>query len=642
MAISNEAKIKVRIDGKDAEISVKELGQNIERVMKRANEQVKKTQSLFNKLGDMSQKFFYAYNSVKTITNGINQFIQASNKQEESVAALNQVMRSMGRYTDEAFVNIQKLASQIQGQGIIGDEELLRGTKFLMTYKGITDDVMPQAMRVMADFAALTGGDVASAANILGKASMGLTGAMARYGITLSDTAKKSKDFALILKEIEEQVGGQNKALADTSAGSLKQFSNTWGDLKEVIGDLLKMAIVPLTKMIRPIVEFLTGVNQKVLALVATGGLVAVTLTKIIPLMRTFGITSKFALGWIGLIIAAAELLYTAWVMNFGGIQEKTKAFWEFIKNFAKNIGSTFSNIGRLLKGAFTFNWDEIKAGWTGILDNIKSSWNTAFEDIGKETKKVLNAHWSQVAEDAQNAGNAIGAAFKKGFDLGLVGQMSTGGRQTAALEKRKGTGGFIDTIYPTPTEVKTKFEELKEILKTNFEDVGLTVDNIAGSIMNAFDTISNSIVSAMFGARIKLKDVFKSIAQDFMKLFIDEVLKMVAQVLVTKLLKLLALFDVKQNDMMAMRIGADYAKFFTQGALSVFGQNQILGALAGGGGFSDRRIVSSLHNIDRRLQQQQNTINVLIDSDSMYNSMKSSRRKEQIRRGNDINTSYF
>ena len=202
----NEATIRVRIDGKDAQISVKDLGKMIDTTMKKARDSVKKTKSTLDKLGDMSQKFFFAYNSMKTITAGINNYIQASNKQEEAIAGVAQVMKSMGRYTDEAFTSVQKLASQIQSEGIIGDEDILRGTKFLMTYKQIGQDIMPEAMRVMADFAALTGGDVTSAANILGKASMGLTGELTRYGITLSDNAKKSKDFKLILKEIKEQL----------------------------------------------------------------------------------------------------------------------------------------------------------------------------------------------------------------------------------------------------------------------------------------------------------------------------------------------------------------------------------------------------------------------------------------------------
>jgi len=182
----------------------------------------------------------------------IKSSIRAFTDQEKSIASMEQAMKSMGRYTPELSKDMQALASSIQAVGVSGDEATLEGIKFLVTYKKIGNDLLPRATRAMADLAALTGKDMASAANILGKASEGMVGELSRYGITISDAAKKSKDFNLILADIESQVKGQQEALRKTGYGGLQAFSNTLGDLQEKIGEVfvkvLSPAIQQLTK----------------------------------------------------------------------------------------------------------------------------------------------------------------------------------------------------------------------------------------------------------------------------------------------------------------------------------------------------------------------------------------------------------
>ncbi len=61
--IFNEAKIRVTIDGKKAEISVSQLGDAIIKKMKKADEEIKKLRSTFSKIGDMAQKFYFTFQS---------------------------------------------------------------------------------------------------------------------------------------------------------------------------------------------------------------------------------------------------------------------------------------------------------------------------------------------------------------------------------------------------------------------------------------------------------------------------------------------------------------------------------------------------------------------------------------------------
>ena len=171
--------------------------------------------------------------------------IDAFTAQEKSIAGMEQAMKSMKRFTPELSKSLQDLASNIQAVGVSGDEATLEGIKFLVTYRKIGNDILPRATKAMADLAALTGRDMASAANILGKASEGMVGELSRYGITISDAAKKSKDFNLILADIESQVAGQQEALRKTGYGGIQAFNNALGDLKEKVGEAIVQTLLP-------------------------------------------------------------------------------------------------------------------------------------------------------------------------------------------------------------------------------------------------------------------------------------------------------------------------------------------------------------------------------------------------------------
>lgn len=169
-------------------------------------------------------------------------------KQEQSEAALKQVMISMRRFSDESYNNILNLSKLTQANTTFGDEAVLAGTKMLYTFKDITDDLMPRTIKAMTDLSALTGRDLVSSANLLGRASMGLTGELRRVGITVDRVVYEEKGFLGLLEQIEKQVSGQAATLARTKSGGMQQYLNLVNDLRERLGELtlnIKMEFVP-------------------------------------------------------------------------------------------------------------------------------------------------------------------------------------------------------------------------------------------------------------------------------------------------------------------------------------------------------------------------------------------------------------
>lgn len=229
----------IEVDSKTGQAAIKNLAavqDKSTKAMKRQESAAKSLKSGFSNLYKVLGAGAAIYGAMK-LYQTVGEWEKLTGIQEVAEAQLKQVMISSGRYSDQAFQNMKTLASSLQEVTTFGDEATMQGMKFLFTYKQISDDMMPRTVKAMQDFAALSGGDLATAANVMGKAAMGMTGALARYGITVDKATYKNEGFAGVLREIESQIKGQAEALRQTRSGELTAFGNAVGDVKEKLGD---------------------------------------------------------------------------------------------------------------------------------------------------------------------------------------------------------------------------------------------------------------------------------------------------------------------------------------------------------------------------------------------------------------------
>lgn len=200
----------------------------------------------------IEQKFSKLGRSIAALTGGLTiamvmqKSVKAFSEAEQGAIKLDNVLSSMGRGAGVLSAELKGLAEQIQSEGIISDDEIIRGQSMLATFDTISNEALPRVTRVMADFAAMTGGDARQAAMLLGRASAGMTESLARYGIVLSDDVKKSGDFNRVLDEIEKKVGGMNSALGSSASGSLTKFANAMDNVLESIGKVITYGIAEL------------------------------------------------------------------------------------------------------------------------------------------------------------------------------------------------------------------------------------------------------------------------------------------------------------------------------------------------------------------------------------------------------------
>jgi len=205
----------------------------------------------------------------RAIIHGLQNLIHLSNEQAKAVEGMNTALRSMGRYTPELSTKLQDMASSLQKVSNYGDEAVIEGIKFLATYRDITNELLPRSIKAMADLATLQGGNMVSAANTLGKASMGLIGSLTRIGITVDKAAYKQKGYLGLLEQIESQVKGQAEAQR-RATGSLQAFGNVIADVKEKLGTVLKESLEPI---VRAFIDYVYEIDSKLKQLKRSGDL---------------------------------------------------------------------------------------------------------------------------------------------------------------------------------------------------------------------------------------------------------------------------------------------------------------------------------------------------------------------------------
>lgn len=125
-----------------------------------------------------------------------------------------------------------------------------------------------------------------------------------------------------------------------------------------------------------------------------------------------------------------------------------------------------------------------------------------------------------------------------------------------------------------------------RDQLKKEVADREKAEKNKARAVQQATDTMmgyinkyQDMLIDGMLQGQIDLKNIFRNMAGDFLKLFIDQILRDVKLALVAKLIKMLALFDKRANDLMVIQMGRDYARYFQQGVF----EGMDFGGLAGG-----------------------------------------------------------
>lgn len=161
--------------------------------------------------------------------------VKAFEEQETANKRLQIAMQNLGVYSDQAFQKQLRFAEAMQDTSTFADEAVVELQATLTTF-GLYGKQLEGVTKSALDLATAQRIDLHTAALLLGKAFVGETGTLSRYGIVVDENVSKGQKFAAVLEQINRRFGGAAAAELETHAGKVKQLANSFGELKEKVG----------------------------------------------------------------------------------------------------------------------------------------------------------------------------------------------------------------------------------------------------------------------------------------------------------------------------------------------------------------------------------------------------------------------
>lgn len=166
----------------------------------------------------------------------------------ESEQAQTRLADAYARFPKLANLNIEALRdfnSELAKKVRFDDDALATGQAVLAQF-GLTGTQLRNITPLLADYAAKTGRDLPTAAEVLGKSFLGNTRALKELGISYKATGNQAKDVAAITELLRQQVGGFAEKEGQTAAGRAEILKNQFGEIQEQIGAKLLPVLMAL------------------------------------------------------------------------------------------------------------------------------------------------------------------------------------------------------------------------------------------------------------------------------------------------------------------------------------------------------------------------------------------------------------
>lgn len=174
------------------------------------------------------------------------------------------IMMEHSKFSQEEIDSLKAYSSELQNYTGISDEAISNTERLLLSATDLTKDGLIRATNACADLSKAMGTDITGSAQTLAIAlaspAEGLS-RLRRSGILFTDEEealiKKLEESGDVLKaqdimlsKIEERYGGIAKAIGDTPIGTLDKIKETWGDIKENLGESILNSVSPALNML--------------------------------------------------------------------------------------------------------------------------------------------------------------------------------------------------------------------------------------------------------------------------------------------------------------------------------------------------------------------------------------------------------
>jgi len=182
-------------------------------------------------------------------------------KAEVVLAKLDAILKSTGGSAGVAKNDILAYAEEMAALTGVEHEVIINGAALMLTFTKISKEMFPQAMTAAMNLSAVFGQDLQSSIIQVSKALQDPAGmsAMKRIGVSFSaaqiemgkamfETGDIAGYQAMVMKELNKEVGGAAVAIGSTFAGSMEKLKVATGEVTKEFGFFINNGLEPAIK----------------------------------------------------------------------------------------------------------------------------------------------------------------------------------------------------------------------------------------------------------------------------------------------------------------------------------------------------------------------------------------------------------
>jgi hypothetical protein len=171
------------------------------------------------------------------VTGAVTSLVHSFEEGREAAARVRIALKSEGEEAAAQTRKVLEFANALSRVTRFTDEQIAAAAALLATLRGLRGEGLERATRAAADLAEKMEVDIRSAARLLARSDES-TAAFRRLGLAFQEGEEP-------IAIVERTMGGTAEALAAAAGGS-RELSNAFGELKEGIGAILALPIVPV------------------------------------------------------------------------------------------------------------------------------------------------------------------------------------------------------------------------------------------------------------------------------------------------------------------------------------------------------------------------------------------------------------
>ena len=360
----------------------------------------------------------FAYRILQRFGRFLSSLTELYKVQEVATRKLYQTLAAQGNYYKDTAKELTEYAGKLQYVVAI-DNEVIEAQMGLLAAYGMSTKEIKEAIIPALDLSIARNIDLRAAVDLIGKAYVGYTGTLSRYGIIIDANLTKEEKYNAAMKELAK-MQGVAAGVAATYAGKVDMVKSAWDDFKKGLGGVLAKGIENTTMLDGLKNSLINGYNwlikwQPLLADIAGKGLQ--------------NLINKF----VELIAVLKDDSLFVWAITFGNIIQVLvsafRAFFRMVSTGLAEIRQFITVIGHhvaivwigLIKG----NTEAAKAysEWMKtemvILDNLTV-------DRARKRRKAADEDWESVKKNLQDIKNAWSDAGRDDLASGIGRRMES------------------------------------------------------------------------------------------------------------------------------------------------------------------------------------------------------------------------